>query len=354
MNETTKSRISKKAGLPPGSLVYTGSRTQPTTFTLVSYDKEHFQMLENISVQEVIAGIGVNSTNWLIITGFADTDALEKVGSHFEISSLIMEDIFNVEHLPKVEDLGSSVFITLKNLKFRDTKKMIETGQISIFLGKNILITFQEEQSSLFDPVIERLRNSKGIGRIRQEDYLAYLLIDHIVDQYYLLLDNCEDQLEVLEKNLFKDPKFDNAARFLQFKKMLSLLRRSIYPFKEEIRYLTREESAVISGTTRQYLNDVHDHLNHIIQTIDNYREMVSSMLDLQAANASNRMNGIMKTLTLVSTIFIPLTFAVGIYGMNFRNMPELEWKYSYYVFMFLMLVLGSGMYFYMKRRRWF
>ncbi|MBK7172988.1 MAG: magnesium/cobalt transporter CorA [Bacteroidales bacterium] len=353
MNEAAKKRLSKKAGLPPGSLVYTGSRAQPTTFTLVSYDKDNFKMLENISVQAVIEGIGANMSNWLIITGFGDTESLEKVGSHFEISSLILEDIFNVEHLPKVEDLGTSIFITLKSLKLNG-KKVIETGQISIFLGKNVLITFQEEQSNLFDPVIERLKNAKGTGRLKQEDFLAYLLIDHIVDQYYLLLDNCEDQVEVLEKNLFTDPKFENAARFLHFKKMLSVLRRSIYPFKEEIRYLTREESPVISSATRQYLNDVHDHLNHIIQTIDNYREMVSSMLDLQAANASNRMNGIMKTLTLVSTIFIPLTFAVGIYGMNFRYMPELEWKYGYPAFMVLMAILSYGMYLFMKRRRWF
>lgn len=354
MNGTTKSRISKKAGLPPGSLVYTGVHKLSTSYSLIRYDENDFKTFENISVKEVIENIGENTSNWLIISGFGDTEGLENIGNHFGISSLILEDIFNVEHLPKVEDSGNSLFITLKNLELKDAKKNIDTGQISIFLGQNILITFQEEKTSLFEPVIERLKSAKGKGRFRQEDFLAYLLIDHIVDKYYLLLDYCEDQVESLEKDLFKDSRLDNALRFLNFKKMLALMRRTIYPFKEEIRYLTREESVVISETTRVHLKDIHDHLNHIIQSIDNYREMVSALLDLQAAHASNRMNGIMKTLTLVSTIFIPLTFAVGIYGMNFRNMPELEWKYGYYVFMLLMLLLGSGMYFYMKRRRWF
>ena len=354
MNGTAKPRQSKKTGLPPGSLVYTGTKAAPTRINLVRYDQENFNQLEHISIEEAIKGIGNETSNWLIISGFEDLTGLEKLGNHFGISPLIMEDIFNVQHLPKVEDDDRNLFVTLKSLSYNDSKKNIEAEQISLFLGSNILITFQEKESSLFELVIDHLKNGKGKGRLRQEDFLAYLIIDHIVDQYYILLDHYEEQMEQLESLIFESPAEDVVHRFLHFKKGLIELRKAIYPLKEEIRYLSREESDIIKEITRQHLGDIHDHLSHIIQSLDSYREMVATMMDLHAANASNRMSSIMKTLTLVSTTFIPLTFAAGIYGMNFRFMPELEWKYGYPVFLVIVLGIGLGMYFYMKQKRWF
>ncbi len=345
---------SKKAGMLPESLVYTGVKVFPTRIDLIKYDQENFTLLEKLSVQNAFDTIEENTCNWLIVSGFEDISSIQKLGEHFSVNPLILEDIFNVQHMPKVEDSGVSLFITLKSLVYQHNHLSIDTEQISMFLSKNILITFQEQPGNLFDPIIERLKAGKGKGRMKQEDYLAYLLMDQIVDNYYLLLDGLEDQIETMEKLLLKSPTDSLALKFLNFKKNLVLMRRTIYPLKDEIRYLSREESETIAAGTRIHLSDVHDHLNHIIQSLDNYREMISTMMDLLLANNSNRMNSIMKTLTLVSTIFIPLTFAVGIYGMNFKYMPELEWKYGYLVFMLLMLGIGGGMYFYMKRKKWF
>lgn len=354
MNSEPRRKQSKKTGLLPGSLVYTGAQALPTQISLLRYDAEHFELFENLTVDSAIESVGQSTVNWLIINGFENIEALEKLGTHFGIPALILEDIFNVQHMPKVEDNGNSLFITLKSLSLKSKGKEIEAEQISLFLGANILITFQEKPSQLFDSIIERLQAGKGKGRSRQEDFLAYLLIDHIVDQYYLLLDNSEEQIEKLEQMLLKSPTDELAFLFLDFKKNLSLMRKTIYPLKEEIRYLSREDTEIIQPITRQHLSDIHDHLSHIIQSLDSYREMISAMMDLLLANNSNRMNSIMKTLTLVSTIFIPLTFAAGIYGMNFKYMPELEWKLGYPIFLFLMLCAGLGMYIYMKRKRWF
>jgi magnesium transporter len=340
--------------MPPGSLVYTGDKAQTTKIDLVRYDEEHFRHFKNITLKQAIENIGENTSNWVIISGFSDTDSLEGLGEHFGITPLILEDIFNVQHLPKVEDTGNSLFITLKSLSFEDAQLNIEAEQISLYLNDNVLITFQEQESHLFDAIIERLETGKGKARTRQEDFLAYLLIDHIVDNYYLLLDRLEDQVEVMEHMLMESPSDELAFKFMDFKKSLSLMRRTIYPLKDEIRYISREETEIIREITRQHLSDVHDHLSHIIQSLDSYREMISAMMDLLLANYSNRMNSIMKTLTLVSTIFIPLTFAAGIYGMNFKYMPELEWHYGYPVFLLIVLGIGLGMYFYMKRKKWF
>jgi magnesium transporter len=217
-----------------------------------------------------------------------------------------------------------------------------------------VLISFEEKDNNIFNTIIERLKAGKGKGRLRQEDYLCYLLIDQIVDNYYVLLDHTEEQMEDLEKLLIDNPTNELSHSFLRLKKNLMLLRKTIYPLKEEIRILSREESGVISEYTRQYLGDINDHLSFIIQSIDSFREMISSMMDLLMANNANRMNSIMKTLTLVSTIFIPMTLVSSIYGMNFDFMPELHWEYGYPIFLAGLSIMGLTMYIYMKRKKWF
>ncbi len=349
-----KKRLSRKAGLPPGSPVYTGSTTGNTVINMLVYDDENFQAYENISVDKAIQLQSDTTTSWIKITGFEKTDDLQKLSGHFGIHPLIIEDIFNVEHMPKVEDLDNKLFVTLKNLNWGEADKTIESEQISIFLGPHVLISFEEKANNLFDPLIDRLKAGKGKGRMRQEDYLCYMLIDHIVDNYYVLLDHTEEQIEELEKLLIDNPTNELSHSFLRLKKNLMLLRKTINPLKDEIRYLSREESSVISVYTRQYLGDIYDHLSFIIQSVDSYREMISSMMDLLMANNANRMNGIMKTLTLVSTIFIPMTLATGIYGMNFDHMPELRYKYGYFIFLGALAAMGLAMYIYMKKKKWF
>jgi len=349
-----KKTLSKKVGLPPGSAVYTGTQTGDTVIDMIVYDDETFQMYTNITVEDSIKFQGKDTTNWIMVKGFSQPENLEKLAAYFEIHPLIIEDIFNVDHMPKVEDLEKNIFVTLKNLTWIETDQTIESEQISIYLSPNVLISFEEKENNLFNPIIERLKSGKGKGRVRQEDYLCYLLIDHIIDNYYLLLDHTEDQIDHLEKLLIDNPTNELSHSFLRLKKNLVLLRKTIYPLKEEIRYLSREDSVVISSTTRQYLGDINDHLSFLIQSIDSFREMIASMMDLLMANNANRMNNIMKTLTLVSTIIIPMTLVSSIYGMNFEFMPELKWRYGYPLLLGSMVTMGLTMYIYMKRKKWF
>jgi magnesium transporter len=354
MNVMKRRRLSKKAGLPPGSPVYTGIKTGDTTIKMMVYDDENFSAYENITTEKAIDYQGTKTTNWIIVKGLSNPDDLQKLGEHFNIHPLIIEDIFNVDHMPKIEDLDKSLFITLKNLTWNEKDQLIESEQVSLFLGPNVLISFEEKDNNIFDPIIKRLEAGKGKGRVRQEDYLCYLLVDHIVDNYYILLDHIEDQMDELEKMLIENPTNELSHSFLRLKKNLMLLRKTINPIKDEIRFLSREESLVITEYTRQYLGDINDHLSFIIQSIDSSREMIASMMDLLMANNANRMNSIMKTLTLVSTIFIPMTLVSSIYGMNFEFMPELHWKYGYPIFLGLLSIMGLGMYIYMKKKKWF
>ncbi len=344
--------LSRKVGLPPGSMVYTGSNTGNMVINMLVFDNEHFMEYQNISVEKAIELQGNDTTNWIIVRGFNQTEGIEKLAEHFGIHPLIMEDIFNVDHIPKVEDLENSLFITLKNLTW-GSEQIIESEQISLYLGQNILISFEEKDNNIFSGIIERLRAGKGRGRVRQEDYLCYLLIDHVVDNYYILLDHTEEQMEDLERLLIDNPTNELSYAFMRLKKNMMLLRKTINPLKDEIRYLSREESGVISPYTRQYLGDIYDHLLFVIQSIDSFREMIASMMDLLMANNANRMNSIMKTLTLVSTIFIPMTLFTGIYGMNF-DIPELHYKYGYPIFMVCLASMGVIMYLYMKKKNWF
>lgn len=349
-----RKRVSKKTGLPPGSPLYTGVKNNNTSISMVVFDDSNFETYKGITAEQAIKYQETDTTNWIIVSGFKNTESINQLGDYFGIHPLIFEDIFNTDHLPKVDDTKDNMFVTLKNLSWIESTKEISSEQISMFLGTNILITFEETEETIFQPIIDRLKASQGKLRFRQEDFLCYLLIDSIVDNYYILLDQTEEEIEDMEKVMFESPEHIQNSDFLQLKKNLLHLRKHIYPLREEIRYLSRGDSAIITDKTREYLSDVSDHLSFITQSIDNFRDLIASMMDLMMANNANRMNSIMKTLTLVSTIFIPITFLSSIYGMNFNHMPGLEYKYGYYIFLVIITMIGGGMYFYMKKKQWF
>jgi magnesium transporter len=350
MNNVQK-RHSKKAGLPPGSLVYTGNHPETTKVVLYKFDQATYETIEGIGA---ISKIDTEKVNWLNITGFSDTALIGEIGEKFGLHPLMLEDILNSDHLPNVEDMDDCLFITLKVISLKNNSNELDVHHASFVVGKHYLLSFCETDYELFQPVIERLQNSKGKARMNKADYLSYLLIDKIVDNYYLVLDHLEDHMDKIENKLLKDPSQRLAGEIMTQKKLLIMLRKSVNPFRDEVRKITREESTFITQDTLRYLNDVYDHLNQIVQTIDNFREMISDMMDLLMANNANRMNSIITTLTLISSIFIPLTFIVGIYGMNFKYFPELEWRYGYPIIMFIMLMIGLGMYIYMRKKRWF
>jgi magnesium transporter len=350
MNNQPK-RHSKKTGLPPGSLVYTGSHHEPTKITLYRFNQQSFEIFSGINA---LAEIDPAKVNWINISGFSDTDTIAVIGEKFGLHPLLLEDILNSDHMPAVEDLDDCLFITLKGLELKNGSDELDVHHASFVVGDHYLLSFTETENQIFQPVIERLENDKGKARVKKADYLSYLLIDKIVDNYYLVLDRLEDNMDTIESQLLKDPSQRLAGNIMTQKKLLIMLRKSVNPFRDEVRKITREESKFVTRDTLKYLNDVYDHLNQIIQTIDNFREMISDMMDLLMANNANRMNSIMTTLTLISSIFIPLTFIVGIYGMNFRYFPEVEWKYGYPAVMIMMFCIGLGMYIYMRRKKWF
>lgn len=350
MNHQPK-RHSKKTGLPPGSLVYTGSHREPTKLTLYRFDQHVFETFSGI---DALMHIDPAKVNWINISGFTDTGTIAVIGNKFGLHPLLLEDILNSDHMPTVEDLDNCLFITLKILELKNGSNELDMHHASFVIGEHYLLSFSETENQIFQPVIERLENDKGKARVKKADYLSYLLIDKIVDNYYLILDHLEENMDAIESQLLKEPSQRLAGEIMKQKKLLIMLRKSVNPFRDEVRKITREESNFVTKDTLKYLNDVYDHLNQIIQTIDNFREMISDMMDLLMANNANRMNSIMTTLTMISSIFIPLTFIVGIYGMNFRYFPELEWKYGYPLVMSLMLMIGLGMYIYMRRKKWF
>ena len=350
MNHQPK-RHSKKTGLPPGSLVYTGLHSEPTKLTLYRFDQQTFETFNGIDALKLTDPAKVN---WINISGFADTATIALIGEQFGIHPLLLEDILNSDHMPTVEEMDNCLFITLKVLELKSNSNELEVHHASFVIGEHYLLSFTETENQIFQQVIERLENDKGKARIKKADYLSYLLIDKIVDNYYLVLDRLEENMDAIESQLLKEPSQRLAGEIMVQKKLLIMLRKSVNPFRDEVRKITREESKFVTQDTLKYLSDVYDHLNQIIQTIDNFREMISDMMDLLMANNANRMNSIMTTLTLISSIFIPLTFIVGIYGMNFKYFPELELKYGYPAVMILMLMIGMGMYLYMRRKKWF
>ena len=278
---------------------------------------------------------------------------LEKLGDCFGLHRLVMEDILNTDQRPKMEDFGEYLYIVLKMLSNGKNGEVV-TEQISIVVGSNFVLSFQEGiEGDVFNLIRERLRNGKGRIRKMSADYLAYSLLDAVVDNYFVILEKFGDKIELLEAELIENPTQKTVQRIYQLKRKLIFLHNAVWPLREVVSALSKHESSLIKEATAPYLRDVYDHVIHIIDSVDIYREMLSSMLDMYLSSVSNRLNEVMKVLTAISLIFMPLTFIVGVYGMNFKYMPELEWRYGYFITLLAMLGIGVGMFFYFKRKKW-
>lgn len=349
-----KKRLSKKTGLPPGTPVYTGLSKSDTHITLVRYDDSNFEEIKKLRLGEIQSKLGESTVNWIRVSGLQDQSIIQAIGEQFNINPLTLEDILNVENQAKIEESDNTLFISLKHLEWDTLNQSIVSEQVSIVLASNVIITFEEEDSKLFQPIIERIKTGRGKARLRQEDYLAYQLMDYVVDNYYIMLDEAEEQIEAFEELLLQDSSQSLSKDFLALKKNLAQLRRSINPLLDNLRFVLHEESEIITEITRQHLQDVYDHLVQIINSIDNMREMAATLLDLFIASSSNRMNLIMKRLTVMAAVFIPITYLTGVYGMNFQYMPELSWKLGYPLFMLFSVIIGIGTYIFMKWKKWF
>jgi magnesium transporter len=348
------SKRSKKTGLPPGSLVHIGERkVEKTRITVIDYDGDNVFEKEVETVEECFRFRETSTVTWINVDGVHDSEIVEKLGSHFGLHPLILEDIMNTSQRAKMEDLGDSIYFVLRMTESGNDDAKIASEQMSLVFGKNFVLSFQERPGDTFDPVRERIR--KGKGRIRKmgPDYLAYALLDAVVDDYFIVLERLGERIECLEDELVADPRRQTLNTIHELKREMIFLRKSAWPLREAISRLERAESPLVKKATGIFLRDVYDHVIQVIDNIETYREMLSGMLDIYLSSLSNRMNEVMKFLTIIGTIFIPLTFLAGVYGMNFKFMPELGWRWGYFLIWGVMVAVGISLLVYFKRKKW-
>jgi magnesium transporter len=348
-------KTSVKIGLRPGALVHIGEKKiEKPRITIIDYNPEQLEELEVETIEEFFPYADNKNATWVNIDGLHDIELIEKIGNHFNLHPLLLEDILNTEKRPEIEDYGDFIFMVVKMLYYDDVKGTVLHEQLSIILGKNVVISFQERVGDVFNPIRERIRNSKGRIRNGGTDYLAYALIDTIVDNYFIILEKFSDRLETLEEELIAKFSQMTLKEIHAMKREMVMLRKSVWPLRELVNGMERSESRLINKSTVMFIKDLYDHTVQVIDTIETLREMLSGMLDIYLSNTSNKMNEVMKVLTIMASIFIPLTFIAGIYGMNFEGMPELHASWGYPVTLALMLIIAISMVFYFKRRKWF
>ena len=347
-------RRSDKSGLPPGSLVHLGEkRPEAVRITYFDYDERSFREKQGVSVEECLEFQNTDTITWINIDGIDEISIIEKIGKAYDLHPLILEDIVTSGQRPKFENYNTYAYIVLRMLTYDDANQAVHSEQISIVLGPAYVISFQEDVGDIFDPIRDRIRFAKGRVRKMGADYLAYSLIDAIVDNYFGILEKIGERIEGLEDELIDDPTEDTLRKIHSLKREMMFLRRSVWPLRELVSGMQRDESPLIGSQTRIYLRDVYDHTIQVIDTIESFRDMASGMLEIYLSSLSYRMNAVMKVLTIIAMIFIPLTFIAGVYGMNFPNMPEIGWRFGYAAVLLLMLVVAAVMLVYFKRRKW-
>lgn len=353
MSKKKHRRKVSKRGLPPGTLIYTGDRMEnPSLISSVWLNEQNYEEQEKYLSEWCSRTDGLF---WVDIRGLTDTTHIEQIGSDFQVHPLALEDILNTHQRAKLDEYENGLFFILHNLKLEQDTLDLGSEQIAIFFGKNFVLSFQEDPDDTFEAV--RIRAREGIGRLRKKgsDYLAYALVDNIVDGYYIFLDEVESQvldLETIMYNNGADPTCK--ARIFELKRVVNQFRHRLLPLRDAVSRFYRTESEWVDDSNRPYLRDVVDHVAQILDGIDNQRDILDSMEALYHAEAANRLNDVMRVLTVISTIFIPLTFVAGIYGMNFDHIPELHYRYGYFATLGVMFLLSLGMLYYFKRKHWF
>lgn len=346
----------KKAGQPPGTATYTGDHplTDPVV-EIITYNKhDYHEVFGQEATNSITEHKETGLNTWVSVEGLRDVELIKNVASSFDLHPLTIEDVLNVEQRPKVEEFDNYLFITLKMLHWQQKSLSFSVKQVSIVLGKDFVLTFQESNTTLFDNVKDRLKSTAN-QRLRQHgaDYLAYRLIDMIVDQYFVVLEALGDQIEKIEELILDSPTPQNMRSMYRLKRQMLLLRKAVWPMREAISHLVRVEDGLVTAFTRIYLRDVYDHTVQAIDTLETFRDMLGTMMDVYLSSLTNRMNEVMKTLTIIATIFMPITTLASIYGMNFTYMPELNWHWGYYTVLCVMLAIAAGMMTYFWRKKW-
>ncbi|MFC1562973.1 magnesium/cobalt transporter CorA, partial [candidate division KSB1 bacterium] len=313
---------------------------------------DNFQKRELESVEEVFPFKETPTVTWLNIDGLHEVEVLERIGKYYDIHPLVMEDILNTQQRPKIEIFDDYIFAVMKVIT-HDEESNHNIEQLSFFLGENYVITFQESEGDIFDPVRERIEKSKGRIRRYGPDYLVYAIMDIVIDYYFLILEKVGETVEFLEDNVIENPDESIVQKIQQMKRKLIFMRKSIWPLRELISSLVREETKLIKDSTMPYLRDLYDHTIQVVDSVETFRDMVSGILDVYLSSVSNKMNEVMKVLTIIATIFIPLTFIAGVYGMNFEFMPELKFHWAYPTLLLVMVAVFFSMLIYFRRKKW-
>jgi magnesium transporter len=344
-----------KAGLPPGSLVHVGDlKTEKTQLGVFDYDASTLHEIAAESLEGCLVRKAAPTITWINVDGLHDVATVEKIGASFGVHPLALEDICNTETRAKFEPYDDHLFLVAKMLSWDADLESIVAEQVSFVLGRNFVLTFQEKGGDVFDPVRERLRTDRGRLRRMGADYLLYRLLDAVVDNYFLILEKLDDRIEALEEELTESPTSATLQHIHRLKREMIFLRRAVWPLREVASGLARVESDLVGHETRLFLRDIHDHSVQVVETVETFRDLLAGMLDVYLSNINNRMNAVMKVLTIIATIFIPLTFVAGVYGMNFHYMPELTWRWGYPLVLLGMFAIGAGMLLAFKRRGWF
>lgn len=352
----------KKVGLPPGSLVYVGDqRASEAKISVIEYSPRWFLGWGSSAGEMKLASGKKPAVRWIDVEGVHDVELLKRLGEQFRIHQLVMEDILQTAQRPKMEEYGDFLFLVLKMLKFDRPGGRVESEQVSLILRKDMVLTFQEGlKGDVFDSIRNRIRLDSGQIRSSGPDYLVYSLMDAVVDQYFVILEELGERIEQAEEGIVKRPTSQALMGIQRMKRELTLMRQSIWSLREVVAQLVRGDSPLIRRSTLVYLRDLHDHVIAAIETLEVFRESLSGQIEVAMTSMSNRMNEIMKVLTVIATIFIPLTFIVGVYGMNFDpavspwNMPELRWYFGYPLVLAFMTIVAGGMILYFRRKGWF
>ena len=354
------SRMSRKVGARPGSVVYVGrERDDKVTIEIIDFTETQLTESKVESVEECFPYKDSQSVTWINVTGVHDEAVVEKLGHHFGLHPLIQEDIVNTGQRPKMETDEGHLFLVIKMLYHDDEQEQTVAEQVSVLLGNGWVITFQEHHLDVFTPVRERIRKTVPRVRFLSADYLAYALLDAVVDHYFMVLEQIGERIEELEDDLVSHPDPASLTEIQTLRKELIFIRKSIWPLREVVGGLEREESELLRRTTRPYLRDLYEHVIQVIDTVETFRDMVTGLLDIYLSSVSNRMNEVMKVLTLIATIFIPLGFLAGVYGMNFDtmispyNLPELGMRYGYLLFWGVSGMIALAMLWYFRRKHW-
>ena len=344
---------SEKAGLPPGTLIHVGKEPMvPGRITLISYNADRVEERPVQTVDDILRSRDSSAITWVHCEGLDIVAMIETIGHHFGIHPLVLEDILNTHQRPKFEEYQDYLFIVLKTLT-SDQALTVHHEQISILMFADILFTFREKQDPLFNALKLRLTNAKGRLRSLGTDYLTYAIMDTVVDQYFTLSDTLEEAIEAVELKLLDRPRPQTFTTIQLLKRELVFIRKAITPLREVLAAMQRREAGLIQEKTLPYFRDVFDHTIRVIDTMDSYRDLINGMLEIYLSTVSNRMNEIMKVLTVFATIFIPLTFIVLIYGMNFEFMPELHWKWSYPILWGFFFLIPAVLLVWFRKKKW-